>query len=151
MRPGVYVFMDLVMHNIGVCSIDDIALSVVTSVIGHQPEKGWVLVDAGWMAMSRDRGIETHKRDFGYGLVCSLEGTPVDALDFASANQETGILTAKKNSDGSEQDIVNKYPVGMRFRILPNHACATAAAFSEYYMQEEDGSISGKCGRINGW
>src|SRR5215831_7006207 len=49
-RAGVYVFFDLVMHNVGVCSLDDIALSVVTTVIGHQPEKGWVIVDAGWMA-----------------------------------------------------------------------------------------------------
>jgi D-serine deaminase-like pyridoxal phosphate-dependent protein len=46
-RAGVYVFFDLVMAGIGVCSVDDIALSVLTSVIGHQRSKGWILVDAG--------------------------------------------------------------------------------------------------------
>ena len=55
-RAGVYVFFDLVMFNVGVCTLDDLALSVLTTVIGHQPEKGWAIVDAGWMAMSRDRG-----------------------------------------------------------------------------------------------
>ena len=49
-RAGVYVFFDLVMHNIGVCALEDIALSVLATVIGHQPEKGWAILDAGWMA-----------------------------------------------------------------------------------------------------
>ncbi|MBA3478282.1 MAG: alanine racemase, partial [Lautropia sp.] len=68
-RAGVYVFFDLVMANVGVCTIDDIALSVLTSVIGHQPEKGWAIVDAGWMAMSRDRGTQAQRHDYGYGQV----------------------------------------------------------------------------------
>ena len=55
-RAGVYVFNDLVMAGIGVCGVHDIALSVLGTVIGHQPEKGWTLIDAGWMALSRDRG-----------------------------------------------------------------------------------------------
>lgn len=48
-RAGVYAFFDLVMHNVGVCELDEIALSVLTTVIGHQQEKGWIMVDAGWM------------------------------------------------------------------------------------------------------
>jgi D-serine deaminase-like pyridoxal phosphate-dependent protein len=48
-RAGVYVFFDLVMHNVGVCGIDDIALSVLTTVIGHQEEKGGrSSTPAGW-------------------------------------------------------------------------------------------------------
>ncbi|MGL9774311.1 MAG: hypothetical protein ACR5LG_11435 [Sodalis sp. (in: enterobacteria)] len=39
-RAGVYAFFDLVMHNVGVCELDEIALSVLTTVIGHQQEKG---------------------------------------------------------------------------------------------------------------
>src|SRR5690606_38517157 len=60
-RAGVYVFFDLVMHNIGVCAMDEIALSVLATVIGHQQDKGWAIVDAGWMAMSRDRGTQAQK------------------------------------------------------------------------------------------
>src|SRR3546814_2856691 len=50
-RAGVYVFFDLVMAGIGVCTLDDIALSVLTTVIGHQHDKDWIIVDAGWMAL----------------------------------------------------------------------------------------------------
>src|SRR5690606_20497727 len=91
-RAGVYVFFDLVMHNIGVCTMDEIALSVLTTVIGHQEEKGWAIVDAGWMAMSRDRGTQRQKQDFGYGQVCAEDGTPIDGYIMDSANQEHGIL-----------------------------------------------------------
>lgn len=51
-RAGVFTTFDLVMKNVGVCTLDDIALSVVSTVIGHNREKGWVFIDAGWMALS---------------------------------------------------------------------------------------------------
>ncbi|MBD1553084.1 DSD1 family PLP-dependent enzyme [Pseudomonas typographi] len=124
-RAGVYVFFDLVMHNVGVCEMDDIALSVLTTVIGHQPEKGWVLVDAGWMAMSRDRGTANQHRDFGYGQPCLLNGAPVVGFKMISANQEHGILAADDSTHSI--DLIKAFPVGSKLRILPNHACATGA------------------------
>src|SRR3546814_5893100 len=54
-RAGVYVFFDLVMSGLGVCAESDIALSVLCSVIGHQKEKGWIITDAGWMAMRSEK------------------------------------------------------------------------------------------------
>lgn len=74
MRAGVYMFFDLVMHGVGVCTTDDIAISVLATVVGTKPEKGWILVDAGWMALSRDRGTGAQRVDQGYGLVCDLSG-----------------------------------------------------------------------------
>ncbi len=130
-RAGVYVFFDLVMANIGVCKTDDIALSVLTSVIGHQPEKGWVIVDAGWMAMSRDRGTQKQAHDYGYGLVCDENGVPLaNEYLLGSANQEHGIIFRQDGS--APADLLAQFPVGKRLRVLPNHACATAAQFPKY-------------------
>src|SRR3546814_14453087 len=53
-RAGVYVFFDLVMAGIGVCTLDDIALSVLTTVIGHPPAQGWII--AMGRAACRERG-----------------------------------------------------------------------------------------------
>ncbi|MEP6791833.1 MAG: alanine racemase, partial [Ramlibacter sp.] len=92
-RAGVYVFFDLVMANVGVCTTDDVALSVLTTVIGHQADKGWAIVDAGWMAMSRDRGTQKQKHDYGYGLVCDTDGRVLDGYVLSGANQEHGILS----------------------------------------------------------
>ena len=146
-RAGVYVFFDLVMHNVGVCDIDDIALSVLTTVIGHQEDKGWAIVDAGWMAMSRDRGTEGRKRDFGYGQVCTEEGEPIAGYVIGSANQEHGIVASVA---GVDAQIAARFPIGTRLRILPNHACATGAQHPDYRALLPGGDVE-TWPRFYGW
>lgn len=148
LRAGVYSFFDLVMAGIGVCSTDDIALSVLTTVIGHQREKGWILVDAGWMAMSRDRGTATQAVDQGYGLVCDQDGKFIPDLMLTAANQEHGTIALRSGNGGSLPDL----PVGTRLRVLPNHACATAAQHNGYHVISSDPDIHGQFWpRISGW
>lgn len=147
-RAGVYVFFDLVMANVGVCTPQDIALSVLTTVIGHQPEKGWVIVDAGWMAMSRDRGTVRQGHDYGYGAVCDVQGDSIEGFTVTSANQEHGIISL--NDESTDQDIASRFPIGSLLRILPNHACATGAQHSEYQIVDGRGQIS-RWSRFNGW
>jgi D-serine deaminase-like pyridoxal phosphate-dependent protein len=141
-RAGVYVFFDLVMVNVGVCRPEDVALSVLTTVIGHQVEKGWAIVDAGWMAMSRDRGTQQQPHDYGYGQVCDISGQVLEGYVMSGANQEHGIVSlalpvgaAEVAAGAVAQDasIAQRFPLGMQLRILPNHACATAAQFPEYH------------------
>ncbi|MEO8280264.1 MAG: DSD1 family PLP-dependent enzyme [Ideonella sp.] len=147
LRAGVYVFFDLVMSNVGVCRTDDIALSVLTTVIGHQPDKGWAIVDAGWMAMSRDRGTEKQKLDCGYGLVCDVDGVVQSGYLLGGANQEHGLL---ERSGAPDMQIAERFPIGTRLRILPNHACATGAQFGEYHALAADGALS-TWERFSGW
>jgi len=146
-RAGVYVFFDLVMHNVGMCTLDDIALSVLTTVIGHQEEKGWAIVDAGWMAMSRDRGTQKQKHDFGFGQVCTEDGTVLDGYILSGANQEHGILSRTGEPD---RGIAERFPIGTRLRILPNHACATGAQHPEYRALLPDGNAE-TWSRFYGW
>jgi D-serine deaminase-like pyridoxal phosphate-dependent protein len=145
-RTGVYVFQDLVMAGLGVCAVDDIALSVLTTVIGHQREKGWVITDAGWMALSRDRGTARQKVDQGYGIVCDLDGRPIDGLIVSDANQEHGIIARR---DGGVMDFA-RFPIGSRVRVLPNHACATAAQHGEYHVLREGAPVE-VWERFSGW
>lgn len=147
-RAGVYMFFDLVMHGIGVCGLDDIALSVLATVIGKKPEKGWILVDAGWMATSRDRGTAKQAVDQGYGLVCDLDGKPYPDLIVDQANQEHGILALRAGSGAALPDL----PIGARVRILPNHACATGAQHDVYNVIANAGhEIAARWPRIRGW
>jgi D-serine deaminase-like pyridoxal phosphate-dependent protein len=147
-RAGVYVLQDLVMHGVGVCSTAEIALSVLGTVIGHQLEKGWVLLDAGWMAMSRDRGTQAQAVDFGYGAVCDENGALIDGLVMASANQEHGIVAWR---DGrADAALAQRFPIGSRLRVLPNHACATAAQFPSYAVLMADGGLQ-HWPRFHGW
>lgn len=146
-RAGVYVFFDLVMRNVGVCTVDDVALSVLTTVIGHQEEKGWAIVDAGWMAMSRDRGTQKQKQDFGFGQACAQDGTILEGYILSGANQEHGILSRTGEPD---RDIAERFPIGTLLRILPNHACATGAQHPEYHAVRPDGSVE-TWPRFYGW
>ena len=129
-RAGVFVFFDLVMHGIGVCAIDDIALSVLATVIGHKPDKGWILIDAGWMALSRDRGTANHPIDQGHGLVCNADGVPYGDLIVVDASQEHGIIAVRPGSTDALPDI----PIGAQVRVLPNHACATGSQHDLYHL-----------------
>jgi D-serine deaminase-like pyridoxal phosphate-dependent protein len=147
-RAGVFVFFDLVMAGIGVCQVEDIAVSVLATVIGHQRDKGWILVDAGWMALSQDRGTRRQAVDQGYGLVCDAAGTPYADLIVADANQEHGIITVRPGSGGVLPDLA----IGDRVRILPNHACATTAQHRAYHVvRGSSDRVEAQWSRFGGW
>ncbi|AJD40030.1 alanine racemase domain-containing protein [Rhizobium gallicum bv. gallicum R602sp] len=148
LRAGVYMFFDLVQHGVGVCDIDDIAISVLATVIGAKPEKGWVLVDAGWMALSRDRGTSNQRVDQGYGVVCDERGRVLKDVVVSQASQEHGILSIRAGSEKTMPAL----PVGTRIRILPNHACAMAAQHDFYnVINGESPDIEERWQRIRGW
>jgi len=145
-RAGVFVFFDLVMAGIGVCAPEDIALSVLTTVIGHQRAKGWIVVDAGWMALSRDRGTAGQAVDQGYGVVCDAGGRILPELYVGSANQEHGIVMRRDGAAGP----IPALPVGTPLRILPNHACATAAQHDAYHAFSSRSGLE-RWPRLHGW
>jgi D-serine deaminase-like pyridoxal phosphate-dependent protein len=145
-RAGVYVFFDLVMNGLSVCAVDDIAVSVLTAVIGHQRDKGWTIVDAGWMAMSRDRGTASQAVDQGYGLVCDTDGRVLADYTVSGANQEHGIISHRSGDPARLLDV----PVGTLLRILPNHACATAAQHNAYHVLGDAG-VTETWERFSGW
>jgi D-serine deaminase-like pyridoxal phosphate-dependent protein len=147
-RAGVFMFFDLVQAGVGDCTIDNIALSVLSTVIGHQNDRGWTIIDAGWMAMSRDRGTAGQTVDQGYGVVCDLEGRPYPDHIVIQANQEHGIIARRPGSVAATPNL----PVGAKVRILPNHACATAAQHEGYALiQEGSNLVHGYWPRFGGW
>jgi D-serine deaminase-like pyridoxal phosphate-dependent protein len=151
-RAGNFVFFDLVMAGIGVCDHDALALSIVVTVIGHKHEKGWIVTDGGWMATSRDRGTADQSLDQGYGIACQLDGDVMPNLIVVAASQEHGILAIRPEDEAPLPDL----PIGARLRILPNHACATAAQFSAYHVVDELDETRGRAiiatwPRSNGW
>ena len=146
-RAGVYAFGDLVQAELGTCGMDDIAIGVLASVIGHNRHHGRVLIDAGFLALSRDRSTSDLPLDWGYGAVCDpISGQVIEEVIVSSTNQEHGIVTSRS----SEIDF-GRFPVGSRVKILPNHACATAAAYERYFVTEGSDRIVDVWDRVNGW
>ena len=147
-RAGVFAFFDLVMAGINVCSIDDIALSVLASVNAAHPDRGCFLIDAGWTALSRDRGTARQPVDQGYGLVCDLEGVPYPDLIVLEASQEHGVVGLRRGSSRSLPSLA----VGDLVRILPNHACVTGNQHDSYCVLAPNGTeVSRRWARFRGW
>lgn len=149
MRAGVYVMGDLFMSNLGVVRIDQIAATVLTTVIGHQREKGQVICDAGWCSLSQDRGTRNQAIDYGYGLVCDVKGVSLrnHEVRVVAANQEHGIIQAVSGEPLRPED----FPIGTRLRIMPNHVCATMAMHHKLFFIGTDGEIFRQTARAHGW
>ena len=71
LRPGNYALFDVFQSAIGSCRLHDIALSVVTEVIGVYPERGMLLIDAGALALSKDPGAVHVTEAIEFGRVCA--------------------------------------------------------------------------------
>jgi D-serine deaminase-like pyridoxal phosphate-dependent protein len=146
MRPGVYVFNDLDQQLIGSCGPSDLALSVLASVIGHYPHRNQVLIDAGALALSKDISAQEFQPKVGYGTIADA---PAKDMAVIACSQEHGFVA-------SDDPIpYGNLPIGARLRVLPNHACITAAAYDRYYVVDSDldggKSVVDVYDRINGW
>jgi len=149
-RAGVYMLGDLFQAGIGgTDSHSDIAVSVLTTVVGNHPERGQIVVDAGSLALSKD--ISTRalgaEGDCGFGLVVDADsGLPIEGLYVHVAYQEHGVIRSRTTLDHA------RFPIGSQVRILPNHACLTSAAYDRYHVVAGPGApVEAVWPRVNGW
>jgi D-serine deaminase-like pyridoxal phosphate-dependent protein len=145
MRPGVYMFLDLAQLSRGVGEHGDLALSVLASVIGHNRRAGHLLLDAGALALSKDISANARWSDAGYGQLCDVKTmAPFEGIHVGQVSQEHGVVPI---SDARDFD---RFPVGGKVRIQPNHACMTAAAYPAYNVVN-DMIVVDEWDRVNGW
>jgi D-serine deaminase-like pyridoxal phosphate-dependent protein len=137
-RAGVYMAGDLFQASIHSCTQDEIALSVLASVISRKPNR--TFVDAGGLALSKDRST-ARSQDRGYGLVVDVNGGTLGELLIADVHQEHGEVRGEQ---------LDRLQLGSKVRILPNHVCMTAAAYDRLYVVDDDRVVD--CWtRTNGW
>ena len=130
-RPGVYLAGDLFQSELGTCSIDDIAVSVLASIIAHDPANNRLVLDAGGLALSKDRSTEFAPKDYRYGLLVREDGSRFESEMLVSGvSQEHGEVTSDAPLPFGE------LTVGTRVRVLTNHVCMTAASYDRYFVTE---------------
>ena len=146
-RAGIYLFCDLSQLSRGVCALEDIAVSVLATVIGHQRRGSGpsLILDAGALALSKDVGANRFMPNAGYGLVCdaaTLE--PLESLTVVTVHQEHGAVPVP------DESWFERLPIGSVVRILPGHACLTCAAYTSYDVLR-GGVLTGEWPRTGGW
>lgn len=144
-RAGIYLFWDLAQLSRGMCAEEDLAISVLATVIGHQRHGPSLILDAGALALSKDVGANRFMPEAGYGLVCDAATLkPFDSLAVTTVHQEHG------NVPVPDESWFARLPIGSLVRILPNHACLTCAAYDSYAVLRA-GKRAGQWSRIGGW
>lgn len=125
-RPGNYVFFDRTMVETGVCEPRDVGVTVLATVVSHQPGSKQFIVNAGALALSKDVG-PTH-----LGLPPAMGAIRNHAeLTLVSLSQEHGVVHAP-----SPAAIDGRFRVGETVEIVPNHSCLTVAHFDRYHVME---------------
>jgi D-serine deaminase-like pyridoxal phosphate-dependent protein len=139
-RPGNYIFFDNFQATLGSCSFEDTALTVLAAVMHKGKDK--LVVDAGAIALSKDRGPIGLDPSCGYGRVLDIEGNE-NGLRVTGMSQEHGTITG-------DSEYLDRLGVGDRVRILANHSCLTAAQHSHYNVIE-NGEVVDRWETHRGW
>ena len=140
-RAGVYMFGDLFQAQLGTHPQGDIAVTVLASVIGRKPARGALLLDAGALAMSKDRSTGAAPRDYGFGLVLDMDG----------GNTLGEPILTRVHQEHGEATPAPMLPIGAKLRVAPNHTCLTAAAFGRYHVVDGGREVIAVWERVNGW
>jgi D-serine deaminase-like pyridoxal phosphate-dependent protein len=124
-RAGTYVFNDLMQLRLGSAAVDDLALTVLSTVVSAQsPDR--VTIDAGSKTLSGDRGVVGGGGDAPAEIARSADG---DAF-VEQITEEHGMVR------------VGTRPValGDRLRFVPTHAC-TCVNLSDEIVGIRAGSV----------
>ncbi len=140
-RAGIYMVWDLCQYGRKMCNLDDLALTVLATVVGHNRKAGVLTVDAGALAMSKDIGSQTFLPDAGFGWLCDVDTLEPHNLSIGGVHQEHGTVHVNSPDD------FERLPIGSMVRILPGHACLTAAA-GHGRFHVTNGEIWDRC---DGW
>ena len=144
-RAGIYMLWDLAQLSRNMCGIDDIAVSVLAAVIGHNRAGRAIILDAGALALSKDIGANRHLPDTGYGYLCDARTLArLGRLAVNGVHQEHGTVNV------DDEAWFARLPVGSLVRILPNHACITCAGYDAFDAVRGE-TVVGQFPRVNGW
>lgn len=147
LRAGVYMAGDLFQVAVGSLALDQVAVTVLATVISHNQKLNQVVVDAGGLALSKDRSTAAGPGpDMRYGLVLDALGRPIaSGLTVVDVHQEHGEIRA------SSRLPFESLPIGSKVRIMPNHVCMTAAMYGNYLVVDGTDAVVDVWDRTNGW
>ena len=145
-RAGVSLFWDLAQMSRGMCTWDDMALSVLSTVIGHNRQSRALVLDAGALALSKDVTANAFAPETAYGTLGDARTGAALPLHVTAAYQEHGMVPVP------DESWFERLPVGSLVRVYPNHACLTAAGgYGAYEVLDGTGNAIARWARVDGW
>ena len=120
-RPGNFVFYDLMQHQLGVCSIDDIAVRMLCPVVAKHRSRNEIVIYGGAIHFSKETILNIDgKPSFGKIVLCKDgEKTVLDNKNYLSKlSQEHGIIKVTPA-------VFRQINIGEMIEIIPVHSCLT--------------------------
>ncbi len=128
-RPGNFVFYDVMQMKLGACSLQDIAVRMACPVVSVHPSRNEVVIYGGAVHFSKDWITNIDGKPLYGRIIIRKEGKEI-LLDeksyLSSLSQEHGILKV------SPRDL-QYFKSGQVVEIIPAHSCLTANLMKEYY------------------
>jgi len=127
-RPGNFVYYDLMQVAIGSCELPDIAICIAAPVVECHPERRELVVHAGAIHLSRESLIHNGRPIFGRAVRITEEGwvTLPSEVTVTHLSQEHGLISFPDES-------LSGYTPGDLIGILPVHACLAVASLRRCY------------------
>jgi D-serine deaminase-like pyridoxal phosphate-dependent protein len=127
-RPGNFVFYDLMQVYIGSCKPEEVAVAMACPVVAVHPERNEVVIYGGAVHFSKE-SIKDSSGRLSYGAVVEDHGSGwgdiIENAFLAKLSQEHGVVSVPS-------ELCNRYKPGDIMKILPVHSCLTASAMNEY-------------------
>jgi D-serine deaminase-like pyridoxal phosphate-dependent protein len=127
-RPGNFVFYDLMQYSLGTCSLEQIALALACPVVGISPQRNEILIYGGAIHFSKELLYKNSGEPI-YGYIVRVSdkewSMPVEGAYLASLSQEHGIIRAPK-------ELIEEIKIGDILGVLPVHSCLTANLMKGY-------------------
>jgi len=121
-RPGNFVYYDLMQYYIGACTFDKIAVALACPVVDVYPERNEILIYGGAVHLSKEYSID-YQSNKTYGQIVSLNENnwqvPETKPYLKSISQEHGIISV-------HPDFLKSIKIGDLLGVLPVHSCLTA-------------------------
>ncbi len=135
LRPGNFVFYDVMQYLVGACSADQIAVAMACPVVAKHAQRNEIVLYGGAIHFSKDQ-VKHPEYGVIYGLPVYLSngkwGQPIPNSYMIKLSQEHGILKADKA-------LMDRLQVGDVIGILPVHSCLTADLMKSY--QDDEGQV----------
>jgi D-serine deaminase-like pyridoxal phosphate-dependent protein len=128
-RPGNFVFYDLMQYYLGSCSLEDIAVIMVCPVVATYTERKEMVIYGGAVHFSKEFLILDGKKIFGQVVELSKNGWNVssDRAYLISLSQEHGTIMTKEST-------IKRFNPGDLIGIVPVHSCLTANLMKSYTL-----------------
>lgn len=128
-RPGNFVFYDVMQYHFAVCEEEEIAVAVACPVVGKNSSRREIVIYGGAVHFSKET-VTTPSGQKLYGYLWKMDENSLGKLNrdcfLRDLSQEHGIIKC----DAAAFDKIN---IGDLVYIAPVHACLTANLYSYYF------------------